>query len=322
MNQSFLQFPRSLYKVKIVTAIYFLFIINLSCNAPRQNPFDPLNPDYEYGIIEGTVQTSSVPRTGVEDVNVLWQPENIITKTDASGKYRFSNIHTEDGELIFYKEGFKSDTLIINWGTAKREFTQLYLNRIPVLDSSLFYSSVINQYQRYELFIKAWITDLDGYVDSVFVYNSALNLKKPLDNNYEATITQDELNATDLEQAVGLNLFIIAKDKNDNEYTIGSRRITRVIKDEITGLAPANDVTITQQPINFQWNKYDSGYSFTYTLEIYTTELVYKKENIPSDSTSHYMTQNLPQGTYYWAIWIIDQFQNRSRSKQVTIHIQ
>ncbi len=320
MRQNFLLFSKSIY----IAAISFLFFINLSCNAPRNNPFDPLNPDYEYGIIEGTVQTNSVPRTGVEDVNVLWKPENIITKTDADGKYRFSNIHTEDGDLIFYKEGFKSDTLVISWGTSKREFTQLYLNKIPVLDSSLIYSTVVNQSQRYELFVKTWITDFDGYIDSVFVYNSELGLKKSLDNNYETTITQDEINVTDIEQVVGLNLYIIAKDKNDNEYTIGSGRIARIIKDEVTGLVPSNDAAITQQPIDFQWSKFNAGYSFTFTLEVYTNEaqLARSKENISADSTSYFMTQNLPQGNYYWVLWIIDKYQNRSRSRQATFRIQ
>jgi hypothetical protein len=322
MFKSLFQLFKIVSGLRVFIVVSFVVIINLSCNAPRNNPFDPLNSNYEYGIIEGTVQTNSVPRSGIQDVNVLWEPENIITKTDADGKYRFSNIHTEDGNLIFYKEGFQSDTLIISWGTSKREFTQLYLNRIPVLDSSLIYSTVINQSQRYEIFVKAWITDIDGYVDSVFVYNSSLNLKQSLDNNYETTLTQDELNVTDIEQAVGLDLSIITKDKNGDEFTIGSGRITRVIKDEVSGLMPSNNTSITQQPINFQWDKFNGGYNFTYTLEIYSPDLVYKKENIPSDSTSYLMPQNLSQGTYYWVLWIIDKYQNRSRSKQAYFLIQ
>ena len=322
MHKNLFQFSKFIFVLEILVLFSCLIIINLSCNAPRDNPFDPLNSNYEYGIIEGTVQTNSIPRTGIEDVNVLWQPENIITKTDVDGKYRFSNIHTEDGNLIFYKEGFQSDTLIISWGTSKREFTQLYLNRIPVLDSSLVYSIVINQLQRYEIFVKVWITDIDGYVDSVFVYNTELNLKKPLDNNYEATINQNELNVTDIEQAVGLNLYIIAKDKNDYEYTVGNGRVTRVIKDEVSGLVPSNSTAITQQPINFQWDKFNAGYNFTYTLEVYSPELVYKKENISPDSTSYLMPENLTQGTYYWVLWVIDKYQNRSRSKQAYFTIQ
>jgi hypothetical protein len=324
MRQSFSSSSKSVFLLRIVAAISYLFLFNLSCNAPRDNPFDPLNPVYDYGIIEGTVQTSSVPRTGVEDVNVLWQPENIITKTDANGQYKLNNIHTEDGNLIFYKEGFQSDTLIISWGTSKREFTQLYLNRIPVLDSSLIYSTVINQSQRYELYVKAWITDLDGYVDSVFVYNSELNIRKPLDNNFQATITQGELNVTDIEQIVGKDLLIVTKDKDGNEFTIGTCRIIRVIKDEVTGLVPANDTAITQQPINLQWTKFSAGYNFTYTVEVYTNEaqLVENKENLPSDSTSYYLSQTLPQGNYYWVIWITDKYQNRSRSRQATFHFQ
>ena len=322
MHKSFLQYSKPLIICNTVGLILFIFF-NLSCNAPRVNPFDPLNPEYDYGIIEGTVQTSNFPRAGVENVNILWQPENIITKTDANGRYRFNNIPLEDGTLIFYKNGYKSDTLEISWGTSKRQFTQLYLNRVPVLDSVLIYTNVINQSVRYELFVKAWITDLDEYVDTVFVYNSVHNLKKPLDNDYQATITPGELNLTDIEQTVGLDLFIITKDSEGNEFTIGSDRVTRVIKEEVTGQLPSNDDTIALQPINFQWDKYSANYYFTYTLEVFTqSTLVHKKDNIPSDSTSYSMTETLSAGSYYWVIWIIDQYQNRSRSKAATFRIQ
>jgi hypothetical protein len=316
--------------LKVLVIIY----LNISCNAPRVNPFDPLNSDYNYGVIEGTVQSINFPRVGIAGVNVLWLQENIITKTDSNGRYQLNNIPIEDGTLIFYKDDYKTDTLLVNWGTSKRIFTQVFFNGIPELDSVTIYTIVRNQSSQEpesELFVKAWITDLDKDLETVFVSNSALNLRKPLehpgDKIYETTLVQGELNIGDIEQTIGLDFNILIRDADNNEFVIGSERITRVIKDEVTGLHPT-DSTVRFQPMVFKWDEFEAGYNFNYMIELYSLpslsnpQLVHTKTNIPSDSSSYTFSQDFPVGDYYWVIWVIDQFQNRSRSKEATFQIQ
>lgn len=331
MKENFLHFPKFISTLEI-TIIFFL---NISCNAPRVNPFDPLNSDYNYGVIEGTVQNVNFPRVGIIDVNVLWLQENIITKTDTNGRYQLNNIPIEDGTLIFYKDGYRTDTLLVSWGTSKRIFTQVFFNGIPELDTVSIYTIVRNQSSQEtesELFVKAWITDLDKDLETVFVSNSALNLKKTLelesDKTYETTLDQGELNISNIEQIIGLDFNILTKDTDNNEFVIGRERITRVIKDEVTGLHPSTDSTVSFQPIVFKWNEFEAGYNFNYMIELYSSppfsnpQLVHTKTNIPSDSSSYTLSQDFPNGDYYWVIWVIDQFQNRSRSKEATFQIQ
>lgn len=330
MKENSVLFLRFIFAFGIIVIVY----LNVSCNAPRVNPFDPLNSDYNYGVIEGIVQTQSFPRTGIKDVNVVWEEENTITKTDTNGRFRMDNIKIENGLLTFYKDGYKSDTLFVTWGISKRIYTQVFFNGIPELDSVAIYTLVRNRFSQdpvSELFVKAWITDVEGDLDTVFVYNSALNLREPLEqeeNTYGTVLSEAELNVDDIEQTIGLDFNILIRDKDNNEFIIGSERITRVIKDEVTGQLPSNDSLIISQPFSFQWNRFRAGYDFTHMIEVYrydifsNPELVHKKENISSDSTSYYMTQVLPGGNYYWVIWIIDQFQNRSRSKEATFQIQ
>ncbi len=315
--------------------IIIVVLVGINCNAPRTNPLDPLNPDYNYGTIEGTVLTVGNPSFAIANVEVIWENANLITETDANGRFRLSNIPIENGNIVFSKAGYKADTLNVIWGSSKRFISLTFLNGIPTLDTVSIYTSVTNEYfqdPESELFVIAWITDLDDDVDSVFVFNESLNLRKPLiyfpsEGNYQ-TIVDTELNVN-IEQTIGLDFSIMAKDRS-NEFIIGSDRVTRIIKDEVIGLQPSTDSSIvdTLQPVIFEWNRFEAGYNFNYMIEVYSLptfsspQLVHTKTNIPSDSISYILPQILPDGNYYWVIWIIDEFQNRSRSKPAAFRIR
>ncbi|MDO8548769.1 MAG: carboxypeptidase-like regulatory domain-containing protein [Ignavibacteria bacterium] len=320
-------------RLQFFLLIISVVLVGISCNAPRTNPLDPLNPDYNYGTIEGTVLTIGIPSFEISDVKVLWENANLITETDANGRFRLNNIPIKDGDIIFSKDGYKPETLSVAWGSSKRYISLTFLNRIPTLDTVSIYTIIKYDFfpLQSELFVKAWITDLDRDVDSVFVVNETLNLRKPLtylaaEGNYQTTIMESELNVNDIEQTIGLDFSIIAKDRSvpPNEFIIGSDRITRVIKDEITELHPSTDSTVTSQPVIFNWNEFEAGYDFSYLIEVFSLssfQLVYTQTNISSDSISYSLPQNLTNGSYYWVIWIVDQFQNRSRSKPAHFRI-
>lgn len=310
----------------------FLFI-DTGCEAPRNNINDPLNPDYNFGTIEGVVQSVGIPSVGISNVSVIWQNANLIAETDINGRFRLNNIPINNGNLVFSKDGYKADTLQVVWGTSKRFFTQVFFNRIPTLDSVSIYTIVVNQSGLpavSSLFVKAWITDLDDDVDTVFVINEALTLKKPLVSqaeNYEVSIFESELGGNQIEGTIGLDFSIIAKDKFQNEFIIGDDRITRVINDAITGLQPSTDSIVAIQPVVLRWNEFEAGYHFTYLIELFsntfpTSMLIHTKENILADSTSYTLPINLSGGRYSWVIWIVDRFQNRSRSIPVNFRIE
>src|SRR5690554_2538447 len=313
----------------------FLFV-SFSCKAPRNNIFDPLNPDYNFGTIEGYVQTIGFPSTRIPSVSVIWQNANLITETDANGWFRLSNIPIENGNLVFTKEGYKPDTLEVIWGEAKSLFTQVFFNKLPTLDSSVIYTSVINQAVLQpitNLSVKAWITDLDDDIDTVYVISDNLKLKKSLnyfqnEGNYQTVVTSAEMGGNSIEETIGNDFSIMVKDDFDNKFVIGYNRVTRIIKDEITGLYPSGDTTISisSQPLTLKWNKFNEGFSFSYLIELYrredlSSQLIHTEEDISSENTSYTLPFNLPAGNYYWTIWVVDKFQNRSRSKPVLFKI-
>jgi hypothetical protein len=305
------------------------------CNAPRINPYDPENPDYSYALLQGTIQTSSLPYQSITGVSVFWSPANVLVTTDNNGYFKINNILPVDGKLVFQKAGYQPDTINIAWGNSKFLNFQVNLNTIPELDSILIYTEVMLQFtppgQTAQLFINAKISNKDNDIDTVFVENSQLNIKKALGYDaankiYQSALSTQDLNVSDIEQTIGLDFNIVTKDIFNKEINVGSSKVTRVIKDGASIQFPANDTTISSTPL-FSWQRFNAGYPFNYRIDIFTNNFtnlppVFTASNISSDSISYQLTTRLSTGDYYWVIWVIDQFQNRSRSLPATFIVK
>ncbi len=245
------------------------------------------------------------------------------------------NVEPVDGNLIFEKQGYNTDTVNVVWGNLESLNYTVNLNQLPVLDSIAIYTSVINNTnqpsQNFELTIIAKISDPDKDIDSVYVSNSFLNLKHGLEYNltdkvYQATLSVDSLGISDLEQTIGLDFQINAIDIFNITHNVGSGKVTRVIKNEVQLLAPTGASIVDTMP-KFKWQKFDAGYTYNYMLEVYTNDLanaqlVFRVENLPSDSLSYTAKKPLAKRDYYWVVWAVDRFKNRSRSKPLifTVH--
>ena len=307
----------------------------MSCNAPKNNPLDPNNPNYAFVTLTGNVQTFSFPHIGISGVSVYWSSSNVLVNTDNNGNFSIGNILPVNGKLIFQKNGFRADTINVVWNNSKTLDSLVYLFQIPTLDSISIYTVVTNQFtppgQSYQLIVNSKVSDKDNDIDTVLVENSQLNLRKPLDFNatskfYGTVLSTQDLNIADIEQTIGLDFNIIAKDHFQNEYNVGSSKVTRVIKNGVSIIYPANDTALSSTPL-FMWQRYKTGYPFSYMIEVYTndfanSQLVFRGENISSDSVSYQLTTPLSTKNYYWVIWVIDQFQNRCRSLPATFNVK
>jgi hypothetical protein len=317
--------------------IFFLPLLFMSCEAPRSNPSDPMNADNSDNVlIEGTVQTLSLPYTPLQDVMVLWIPQNsagVIKETDSKGYFVIPNIEAIDGILVFEKAGYIADTVIITWNNVKTISKVVNLNKIPVLDSINLSTIIINSetgVSNSELDISAKISDSDNDIDSVYVDVPGLEVKKGLEFNitskiYQAAFTPDDLKIDDMEKAVGYDFNIYVKDIFNKTFFAGSERISRVIKDNVKLVSPAGNAVVDSVPV-FIWETFTAGYDYSYSLEIYTTDiisqLVRQVTNISPDSTSYRLLQPLASKEYNWVIWIVDKYNNMSMSVPSTFVVK
>jgi hypothetical protein len=314
--------------LNIFLIISFGIITYCGCDAPRNNPLDPMGNLYS---LEGTVQTFSVPYTPLENVFVYWKPGGASAYTNKDGKYTIENVNPVNGYLHFRMDGFRSDSIFIEWNNQKKISTHINMNSVPHIDSISLYTVVLDQFgafQNYELVIKTRITDRDNDIDSVIIFNENLHIRKPLDYNitsklYQAVIRADELNINDIEETIGLSFDILVKDVFNEEFNVGSEKVTRVIKEGAAAVYPNADSISSSSP-NFVWSRHRAGYPFTYAIEVYTKDfvnpqLISRIENIQSHLTQLQSNLTLQQGEYFWLIWVIDNFQNRFRSTPATI---
>ena len=160
------------YKHKISSIfllIAFVLIAFNSCNAPRNNPLDPANPEYGISAIEGTVREDSYPFNSIEGVNALWRNEGISVETNSDGYFILQNLKRFDGWLIFSKGNYNNDSVYVSWNGRNKVSENIALNARPVLDSLQFYSIILNRYQFNQdsrLFTAAKVSDPDGENES------------------------------------------------------------------------------------------------------------------------------------------------------------
>ncbi|MCB0731414.1 MAG: carboxypeptidase-like regulatory domain-containing protein [Ignavibacteriae bacterium] len=305
--------------------IFFIFLFN-SCNALHNNLLDPENPNNNVSTIEGFVKTINVPQEPIENAKVFWENSGIITQTNSQGYFRILNIERENGWLTIEKEGFSIDSIYVEFDSQKKISKNIFLNKIPIIEDLQFYSITINRFpsnQIYKLGIDIKINDEENDIDSVFIENSELSVKKELLYNastkyYENILELVDLHVSSIDIVIGKEFNLNVLDSESKKFEIAKTNIKRIIKEVIETTSPSGRDTVQSSSPLFEWRRFSPGFEYKYLLEIYTDEvspiLVWQKE-INSTEIQHQSNANLNSGDYFWVIWAIDEFQNRTRSK-------
>jgi len=91
---------------------------------------DAVNLSSTIGNIEGFIYTSD--QTPISNAKILWKNQKITTKTDGAGYFLIDAVPLVNGWIYFEKEGFKPDSLLIDW----KDQNTVHLER-RVLDYNL-----------------------------------------------------------------------------------------------------------------------------------------------------------------------------------------
>jgi len=306
--------------------LLFLFTISLSCNAPRNNPLDPENTESKISTIEGFIKTVKVPQIPIGNARVFWNNEGILTRSNEQGFFKIANIERKNGLLTIEKENYSTDSLNISFNGQNKISKTIFLNATPKIEELQFYSITINKFpssQKYNLGVRARITDEENDIDSVFIKNIELNTNIELLYNasskyYENSISLEDLGITSIDIVIGKEFYINVFDADSKTFIIGKSNIKRIIKEEIGTTSPSGRDTVYASNPLLEWRRFTPGFEFRYLLEIYTDEVlpILVWQNEVGSSEIQYLTDpNLSSGDYFWVIWAIDEFENRTRSK-------
>ncbi len=313
----------------ISIAVLLLGLIQLSCDAPRDNPLDPDNTSNKIYSIEGTLLSGEVTPNPVSGASVSWPPENLYTVTDQSGYFNINCTTRVNGWLYFEKTGFTKDSVYVNWNGQKKAAVQPRLNYLPVIDVLDIYSSIKNKYSvaEYQLFFDVTLHDPDDDITGVKIENSDLQISKSLtkitSTYFEGRFSDIELNITAFDEVVGKRFDLKVFTASGDSFQLQGKSIVRIVKDEVIVISPINSDTLTTTTPLLNWTRLTPGFNFSYTIEVYTDEtepvLQWKKENISSEevfmTVETPLTVSLNNNKFFWVIWCIDNYKNKSRSK-------
>jgi hypothetical protein len=315
---------------------FFILVLTIyilgSCDAPRDNPLDPRNPDNALHIISGRVQTISIPFLPVSTAQVIWASGTISSVTDLNGFFEIETVHDTDGWLVVKKQGYFTDSVFINWKDTKSIDVDVFVNSLPVAEEITLYSSVTFNYpnlQAEQLDVWIRIADRDDDVDSVIISNSYSDFYAELLYNvpmqrYERSFSTFDLNITQLEELIGHTFQMDVRDPFGHRIIVASPNLVRIIRQEILFTSPSGNDSTSGRP-TLVWKEYDPGFHHTYQLEVFTAEitpqLVWQTDGISQDSTEFSVDQDLSTGEYFWVIWAVDEFQNRVRSKPASFRV-
>ncbi|MBN2572739.1 MAG: hypothetical protein JXA68_11465 [Ignavibacteriales bacterium] len=322
-------------EILIGEIIFFFIIIFLifSCDAPRDNLFDPNNSDNKIYNIQGRVLTTKLPVSPLTNTSIYFQNGNLHTYSDNNGNFKIEGVSLSNSWIYFNKEGYFPDSLYIEWNNEKSKYLQVNLNSIQTILDLSFYSITINKYpdqQNYKFGIKLKINDDEGDVDSIFLSNNKLKFSRFLNfnsslNQYEATFNFNEIGITFVGDLIGKDFLIEAKDLFLRRFVIGQTSIKRIIYQVIELREPINNQIVDSLQL-FKWTRFQPGFQFHYKLEIYTNEvnpeLIHTVDNISTNEIQYQSNKSLEDGEYFWVLWCVDEFGNLSQSKPATFKVQ
>lgn len=322
-------------RLKILLSTLGLFIwmlvVHSGCQAPRHNPLDPENPNHQLNELFGYIKSARAPHTPINNARIALPEQNTSTLSDDQGFFRFSHLIDHANRVVVTKPGYVSDSLMLD--TKSSQELEIFLNQIPAINIFTANTLVINQYPDWQflyLQVIASIEDNDQDTDSVWFDISAAGISHPLTFNpdqrrYEIKVSINDLNVTSLKKFMGMEFRLYLRDMSHHEFSLASTQISRIIEDQIQLEGPANYSPVSTRP-TLHWQRFDPGYTCTYTIEIYTDTffpaLVWQKTGLSQEITQIIVDNNLQNGEYFWVVWCVDEFGNRSRSKPASFIIQ
>jgi len=304
-------------------------------DAPRDNPLDPDSPLYHnVADVTGTVTTFYPPYRPIVNVLVLALSSGSASLTDQNGTFTIHALAVGEHALVASKTGYASDTVHVIVKAGIMNQVNFHLDALPTFSNLSATTSHIAQWWPgpiYQADFAVMVNDNDGAtdIDSVLVVieDSIRRLMSYslIDRRFHSTIKSEELPSGALQWLIGRPIVIVAHDRPGNTSSSPAMFITRIIDETPVAASPSGLDTASARP-TLIWNAVYLPYLFSFEVEVVRVDAgyqtsVWKRTNLVNTSTSINVTSSLSNGTYYWTVAIVDEYGNRSRSKEASFII-
>ncbi len=318
---------------KIVAVL--VVVLGLRCvpEAPHTNPVDPyFQSGNSKKIFHGEVLHKSEPFSPLPGCRVLMLPEKQFEFTDSRGQFRFSLLQAGVHQFVLEKNGFSTDTILINPDTVRRSPVHFFLNGKPYVKQLRIYSEYIDQWWpdpvtliHFELL--AGDPDGGGDLKSLFLRVPELGL----DTTFRATarpdsftlrLTGEDFPENDPFRLIGQDAFVYLTDRSDERVKEGPFHLIRILENSPVPLEPVSLQEVSPRPL-FRWEPYPASFAFTYEVAVFFIQagipiLIFQDEGLPPTQLQYQYPDSLATGTYFWTVGVRDKLGNFSRSKEAS----
>ncbi|NNE34062.1 MAG: carboxypeptidase regulatory-like domain-containing protein [Rhodothermales bacterium] len=300
-------------------------------DAIHSNPLDPLSPEYiDAGSIDGIVTDRGF--NSISEVIISLTPGGQTATTTTDGRFVFDSVPPGVYTLTASGNGLEaamSEVTVVANATASVSQTINLLPAVTGVDlTTLHVSRWWPQDDLFRLDARAAVSDGDGLVDVAGVELSIIDIQfsQPLQATTEAgvfelSLTEEDLGGIALHSLLGKPLELVVTDQFGSSATSGPVFLTRIVD-----FVPETDSPTGSQEIPggnplLTWNAADTPFVHTYQIDVFRVDddvdtNVYMLENVPSSELSVQLSENFAVGQYYWTCSVVDEYGNRSRSKE------
>ena len=304
-------------------------------DAGHGNPLDPMSENFEeVGTLNGHVTSFYAPYQNLDGVEVRLTPGPFVALTNAQGRFAFRRIPVDTYVVQALKEGFAvaTDTVAVPLGPPVE--TTLRLDGLPSLVDLSTATVHISRWwppplDLFRLEVSAQITDPDGVADveEVFLEIPALGFSTTLQSGGEPgrftqSIPEASFPTGALQALMGRPFRLRLRDRAGFEHMTDPWTLVRVIEETPVAVDPQGLAVLSDPTPVLTWERVRLPYPFTFQVEIIRQEAnVQVRERLltglPPESTSVQVAAPLAPGSYLWTVSIVDEFGNRSGSKEV-----
>jgi len=320
----------------LLLSLYLFMLCACAPDAPHDNPLDP-NNNPQYNRIEGTIYSHYSPHIPLENVQVMIEPTGQFFSTNEDGYFYFSKLQPDSYSIAVSKQKYQKETQEVAFKEYdERKTVNFFLNALPVVITTEFYSEHIDQWwpgEVYRLQINVVIEDQDGAsdIDTVactfpsFFYTKEFRPSNRPDSFF-VSIDDFELPGGSLYSICAESCYVRIVDKTGADIAYGPFFLHRIIENAPVPQSPTSMQVVSAKPL-FVWQRLILPYRFTQEIHLYQLfaggmTFIQKLENILPELSNYQYQQELQSGSYIWTVGVRDERNNFSRSKEASFTVE
>lgn len=276
------------------------------------------------------------PRSGLAEINVNLSPGAISGTTDGSGMF-VSDLEEGMYALSLDKNGYATVDTLVEIVAGEIANLEVPLPGLPTFTgfqvSSLHVSRWFPQpTELYSIEMQATVEDRDGVadIDSLWVVIDNFDFREAVlfqaePGRYVHSVPASGLSVS-FSALLGHEIRLMASDRSGAVSASPARNLVRVIEETPLAVSPDELEIVAEAAPAFTWSPLDLAYPFTYRVDIVQVNeniqsTVQTIQPVPSTDTSAVATAPLSTGEYFWTVSVVDEFGNRSRSREAGFRV-